>query len=475
MIRFFTFVLLFTLLSCSKDSYSRYEKEFDTPLLRQNEQLRLSGDYNSLVELNKEYYAKAEKMSYEEGKALCFLNLANVNRTLENYKRAEFFFSKAYQILQHSSSNVHKAKYWNDYSNLQLELKRLDKSFEYNSMAINYIKDVPESPFRDDVLFKIYYKRGDYLSQKKKYTDALNYFHKAGKLDHTGRAECSIGDLYLYGFKNLDSAHAYLFKIADECNRQNRTDGVALNANTVLGEYYIMTKQYDKAEKSLQKALEINQKTKYIFAQYTKYIYTDFKSLYERMGDKEKALVYLQAYTNETSKSNEALLAAINDDMEGFISETEIDAQRHKNNVLVIIIISIFVFSVLGIYAWKIIGQLRSGKKELRYEAEELEIQMQDTNLEEVIELARKNDPSFLDVFKEVYPGFIEKVLAVNPDIENSDLVFCAMLKLHLTSKEIASYTFVQPRSIQQKKYRLRKKLNIPTEIDIYQFFDNLM
>ncbi|MEF9478878.1 hypothetical protein OWR28_15180 [Chryseobacterium sp. 1B4] len=48
------------------------------------------------------------------------------------------------------------------------------------------------------------------------------------------------------------------------------------------------------------------------------------------------------------------------------------------------------------------------------------------------------------------------------------------MLKLHFTSKEIASYTLVQHRSVQQKKYRIRKKLNIPKETDIYHFFDTL-
>jgi DNA-binding CsgD family transcriptional regulator len=48
------------------------------------------------------------------------------------------------------------------------------------------------------------------------------------------------------------------------------------------------------------------------------------------------------------------------------------------------------------------------------------------------------------------------------------------MLKLHFSSKEIADYTFVQHRSVQQKKYRIRKRLNIPGEEDIYDFFDKI-
>jgi DNA-binding CsgD family transcriptional regulator len=48
------------------------------------------------------------------------------------------------------------------------------------------------------------------------------------------------------------------------------------------------------------------------------------------------------------------------------------------------------------------------------------------------------------------------------------------MLKLRFSSKEIANYTFVQHKSVQQKKYRIRKRLNIPAETDIYDFFENV-
>ncbi|HBV14745.1 tetratricopeptide repeat protein [Chryseobacterium carnipullorum] len=475
MIRCFLFILLFILTSCTYDFHNKYENDFDSPLLTQNEKFRLSGDYDSLVKLNKTYYEKAEKIGYNEGKALCFLNLANVNLPLENYKRAEFFFDKANKILKDSKNNIHKAKFNNDYGNFQVYLKRLDKSFEYNTLAMNYIENTKESSFRNDVLFKIYYKRGDYFYRKKQYNQALEYFRKGGKLDQSGRTECAIGDLYLYGFKNMDSARIYLSKIAESCNRQGRTDGVALNANTVLGEYYLITKQYDKAEESLLKALEINNKTKFVFAQYTQYIYTDLKSLYESKGDKEKALKYLQAYTHERSRSDTALLEAINDDMDSFIVETETDTKNHRYTIMIIIVVSALVFALIGIYARKIIKQLRSRKKQLKDETKELENKIYNTSQQDVIELARKNDPTFLDTFKKAYPGFIEKVLGINPDLENSDLVFCALLKLHFTSKEIANYTCVQPRSIQQKKYRLRKKLNIPTETDTYQFFDSLI
>ena len=121
-----------------------------------------------------------------------------------------------------------------------------------------------------------------------------------------------------------------------------------------------------------------------------------------------------------------------------------------------------------------IISRLRKRKRDLRIESQELKNKMNDNTHGTLMELARKNDPQFLISFKKTHPDFIRKLLNINPSLEDSELTFCALLRLHFTSKEIASYTVIQHKTVQQKKYRLRKKLNIPTEVDIYQFLDSL-
>ena len=120
------------------------------------------------------------------------------------------------------------------------------------------------------------------------------------------------------------------------------------------------------------------------------------------------------------------------------------------------------------------INRLQKKKNTLKEQTDALKNHVQTKQLQEVTELAKKNDSSFLLKFKELFPEFIKSLLAINPDLENSELAFCAMLKLRFSSKEIADYTFVQHKSVQQKKYRIRKRLNIPGETDIYDFFENL-
>jgi DNA-binding CsgD family transcriptional regulator len=88
-----------------------------------------------------------------------------------------------------------------------------------------------------------------------------------------------------------------------------------------------------------------------------------------------------------------------------------------------------------------------------------------------MIELARKNNTVFLPRFKEVYPEFTQNLLTQHPDLTNTELRLSALIFLNFASKEIADCMFITHRSVQTSKSRLRKKLGIPNEADLYQYF----
>lgn len=93
---------------------------------------------------------------------------------------------------------------------------------------------------------------------------------------------------------------------------------------------------------------------------------------------------------------------------------------------------------------------------------------------EEIIRLAKDNSPRLLSKFKTSNPVFFEKLATIQTNLQNSELIFCIYLKLNLTTKEIATYTYVTPKAIQNRKNRIRKKLNISSSVDIYKWFDEL-
>jgi hypothetical protein len=87
--------------------------------------------------------------------------------------------------------------------------------------------------------------------------------------------------------------------------------------------------------------------------------------------------------------------------------------------------------------------------------------------LKEIIELAVNNNPAFLIKFNEFDPEFSTKLLSMAPKLVASEIEFCALLKLNFETKEIARYTKSSVRAAEGKKYRIRKKLNIPSDQDI--------
>lgn len=93
---------------------------------------------------------------------------------------------------------------------------------------------------------------------------------------------------------------------------------------------------------------------------------------------------------------------------------------------------------------------------------------------EEVLRLARENSPRLLSKYKSTYPEFFTKLEEIYPGLQNSELTFCIYLALGMSTKEIATCTFVTPKAIQNRKNRIRKKLSIPSRGDLYQWFQNL-
>ncbi len=80
----------------------------------------------------------------------------------------------------------------------------------------------------------------------------------------------------------------------------------------------------------------------------------------------------------------------------------------------------------------------------------------------------------FKSYFSEVHDNFDKKLMAINPDITEKELRMASFIKMKLSTKEIASMLNVLPDSVQKSKYRLKKKLNIGQDTDLYQHLNAL-
>lgn len=72
--------------------------------------------------------------------------------------------------------------------------------------------------------------------------------------------------------------------------------------------------------------------------------------------------------------------------------------------------------------------------------------------------------------FDKVHANFLEDLKSVYSNTTNNDLKLAAYLKLGLSTKEIAQLMKISPRGVEISRYRLRKKLQIPAEVTLFDF-----
>ena len=141
----------------------------------------------------------------------------------------------------------------------------------------------------------------------------------------------------------------------------------------------------------------------------------------------------------------------------------EIDLRR-ANEVL-----ELLLFVVLNVYfiyqlQTRIIVQLEN----------EASLEMVSYDDEYLKNLALERNPAFMTAFQQLYPNFESSVVELSPNIILSELEICACLKVNLSTKEISHATNSTLRAIEGKKHRIRKKLNLDKDVDLYLFFSNI-
>lgn len=72
--------------------------------------------------------------------------------------------------------------------------------------------------------------------------------------------------------------------------------------------------------------------------------------------------------------------------------------------------------------------------------------------------------------FDEVHSDFFLRIEKQFTDLTPKDLKLCAYLRLNLSSKEIASLLNISVRGVEISRYRLRKKLNLPKDVNLVDY-----
>ncbi|SIQ85355.1 hypothetical protein SAMN05880574_1293 [Chryseobacterium sp. RU37D] len=295
-----------------------------------------------------------------------------------------------------------------------------------------------------------------------------------------------VGNIYLE--KNTDSAFYYYQKSYNL--KQKYNDPVLFEQYYSFGGYYQEKKEYKKALDFYLKALD-NMK-KYTSNQaYLSSIYNQIEFIYEQLGNETEKKKYKILKKNIDDK----ILADQNSNVELalniILKDKEKQLSEAENIKYLLIIGGIFTLILIFIITYYILRKNLKKKEtfitevqdtlqekeeiisQKNVEKEQLQTKMEDA-YNEVIELAKSNDPAFYFRFQEVYPNFQKKIHEINPGLRTSELILCAYIFLGFNIKDIAGYTFKSVNTIRNRKQNLRKKINLSGEQDIGIWLRNL-
>jgi tetratricopeptide (TPR) repeat protein len=395
------------------------------------------------------------------------------------------------------------------------------KGLEYLFKSLKIAQEINDLP---GIAYQYNNIAGVYYESYRDFEKALQYYYKAlavnrklGNKYQEGTNLLNIG-LTHFEMKQMDSALFYAQNALTIFNILNAPFKIA-GCQILLGEYYTSVNNFDKGLEFALSALEIGQKQSSIETIHNAAAVlhklflkkNDFKNAYKysTIEDQAKDSLYFQQNQKDLLK----LEFLYNSDK---IEKERQIKQQQKNYIIGFIILSL----VSGIIIVVLINsrqRLKVNKTLLEKEAVENELDFKNKELAiNLMALTKKNDltaellkslisfekmikddelkiklatiirnlknksedkfyEEFSLRFSQINSDFYTKILEKYPDLTSNELKLCAFLRLNMTTKEISDLTGQQTLTIENARYRLRKKLGIgSSETNLVSFLNQV-
>lgn len=483
------FVFIFC-ISCS-DSPTESDNKIDALLVKSKKEFA-DLDYLEMVKYAKEAEAVALKAKNTKKLPYIYLELAEGFACLEFQKESITYLNKIMRYDFDKKTTEFKARVNHIYSWNYLELGLGKQALEYNRKNVLLLKNSKDTAdlkhlaqTYEDIAFHFYTEEitdsSFYYFNKQE--NILRKFPEKEIFLSNATINSLKGYLFLEQKKQTDSARYYFQKAL--ALRKKYNDHYLDREYLGLGECSFLEGDYEKALEYYLKA-EKNVKEKDTEFNENNDVNQVLAKVYEALNNTEKQTYYLKKYKQFNDSVKVAHKHNTDEVVNSMMTRKTEENSSVKKNYTALLTVILISLSVTGIFIYRYFKKRKidSDKTEellvekeilLSQKEEETQDLRQKINesFEEVVQLAKDNHPEFLTRFNEVYPEFSKKLLVINPSLVASELKFCAMIFLNFVTKDIAEYTFTSPKTVQNRKNSLRKKLNISSDEDLYVWFKN--
>lgn len=483
------FFIVFTFFTFSIFSAQNLSvKQIDSLIFIESRKYDQLGQYQSAIEINKTALDESKKIGYKKGIAWAYYYIANSycnEGAFDESNKYLKFAEKNAQIIKNTSLDVAiincQGKIYNEQNfSYTSAIKKFKEAEQLSANIINKGEKKEWLNYTYKNLISSY-------SNLNKWDSTFHYMQKSYKLSPDAYNSAALAYYHLNNSKNTDSIENYL-KITEKVLK-NEPDKVFERSiyESQLGDYYYLKNDFRKGIEHYEKAIPLAKRS---YA--TKVLLSSYQRLsdgYDKISDAKRSIEYLKKYSalidslnSSMNKNNDVSLTRILEETK----QKNIDEKQQLVKlymVLVLLLVAVFlaIFIKNKVKNEKLLEENRKiiqEKEETLSVNEELIHELErkvNEKFDEVVLLAKFNDPNFYVRFQEVYPNFQESLLCFNRKLTASDLAFCAYLYLDFQTKEIAEFTFKSIKTIQNKKSSLRKKLNISSSEDLYIWIKNII
>lgn len=429
------------------------------------EKYRAEGKIQELIDFNKKALSQYQQQNNEEGAVAAYINIANYLAVVNNYQESLVFLNKAEKDISEIRNAELKSKFYGAYARNYSELALYEQSLQNFNKSLEYAWEISDTQKRKKRLYLCYSWKMVCFEALKMPDSMRSMERKILSISPEPLIYVTIANRNLQE-KKPDSTLYYLDKamaIVDQYSVYEK--GKILLS---YGRLYSEKKEYNKALDYYMQSLDIFEKMKSKSDKRT--AYKQISETYISLKNDHKANEYLKKYTQINDSITNEEKEVMHIQVEKVIHEKDQHEKTEKSKLYLLILLIIIGFIIVGYFISKVYLKKQKQKDEVIIE-KSLETNLLRKKLnpvfEETIQLAKKGNPLFLTRFKEVYPDFYEKISTQYPSLTSNELKFCALLKLNFSSKEIMDFENISLRTVETRKYRLRKKLQLPSDIDI--------
>lgn len=411
----------------------------------------------------------------------------------------------------------------NDSSILPNTLLSIASTYNSLNMYDESIKTIRESIFLDKILQREMHLASSYITLANAHRgngevdSALHYYEIAKTIyeklgnKSTGIVLVNIGRIF-FDKGQLNDAEILFQEALKVSELQNRKGSIAQSKYN-LGRLYFTRNEFDRAESFLLEAYQYLDESKNYsdLSSVTK----ELASLYSMQGKHELAFNFQEQYNLaqdsifSRKKQNELMMLLVEQRLKESESIAHDIENKEEQNTIVYYWVIAFILLLSGLATRAFFEKNKKRIRELQLDLDKsgrelaflsLSAMQKDSFIMEFTEklkpLVHQNPENselksllrnlkmqeiqsdnwnrFKAAFERIAPHFFDHLLTNYNSLTETDLRFCALIRLSVPTKEIAKIVGISNTSVNKARYRLRKRLGISREENLDRFIQSI-